>query len=239
MLQHLAVHQDFAGRVAAQLGNDLVVQLFRRQFRGMNFTGGNIRKADAGGLAFYKHATQIVVPVILQHTAFNDRTGGHYPDDVPLYQALGLGRVLHLLADGHLVTLGDQTGHIAFIAVERYPAHGGPLFLSAVPPGQGQFQFLGCQNCIVVEHLIEIPQTEKENFILVLLFDLKILCHHGRKFSHTSHPDSLQFVSSLGLKGPHAAPQKPWKAGTLQRAPGRCVAETLSAALLFFLAAVA
>ena len=239
MLQHLAVHQDFAGRIAAQLGNDLVVQLFRRQFRSVDFTGGNIRKADAGCLAFYKHAAQIIVPVIFQHTAFNDRTGGHHPDNVPLYQALGLGRVLHLFADGHLVALGDQAGHIAFVAMERHPAHGCPLFLAAVPPGQGQFQFLGRQNCIVVEHFVEIPQTEKEDLILVLLFDFKILCHHGRKFSHTPHPDSLQFVSSLGLKRPHAAPQKPWKAGTLQRAPGRCVAETLSAALLFFLAAVA
>ena len=68
-------------------------------------------------------------------------------------------------------------------------AHGDPFFLrlgvfAVVPGGQGQVQFLGGQFGIVGEHLIEVPQTEKQNGIRVVLLDFQILLHHGGQFRH-------------------------------------------------------
>ena len=68
-------------------------------------------------------------------------------------------------------------------------AHGNPFLgglgvFAVVPGGQGQVQLFGGQLGIVGEHLIEVPQTEKQNGIRVVLLDFQILLHHGGKLRH-------------------------------------------------------
>ena len=154
----------------------------------MGTAGGHVRKAQAHPLLGAVDAAQVVVAVVLEHAVLNDGAGGDHTDHVPLDQALGQGGVLHLLADGHLVPFGDQARHVAFVAVERHAAHGGALFLPAVPAGQGQFQFLGREDCVVVEHFVEVAQPEEQNLVLMLFFQFKILRHHGGKRRHAHSP---------------------------------------------------
>jgi hypothetical protein len=157
---------------------------FSAQLCGVGLAGGNVRKAQARLFALEVQAGNVVVTVVLQHAAFNDRTGGDHPDDVPLDKAFRLGGVLHLLTDSHLIALSDQARHIALVAVEGHAAHRGALRKAALLAGKGKIQLPGGRDGIVEEHLVKIADAVKKNFVLVLIFDFKILLHHGRKLCH-------------------------------------------------------
>ena len=155
----------------------------------VRFTGGQVAECYAAPLTVQINTAEVVAGLVIQTCGVNDGAGGHHPDNIPLHQPLGGGGVLHLLADGHLVALGDETGNIGLAGVIGDAAHGDPFFLrlgvfAVVPGGQGQVQFLGSQLGIVGEHLIEVPQTEKQNGIRVVLLDFQILLHHGGKLRH-------------------------------------------------------
>ena len=182
--ENALVHQHLTGMIAAQLRNDRQPQLVAGQLSDVGCAGGDIRKADARLLPFQVEAGDVVVAVILQHAALDDSARRHHADDIPLDQALGGGRVLHLFADGHLIALGNQPGHIGLIAVEGHAAHGGTLLLAALLAGKGQIQLPGSRDGVVVEHLIEIADAIKEDLILMLFFDIQILFHHGRQIRH-------------------------------------------------------
>ena len=150
----------------------------------MRRTGGNVRKTQARLFALEVQAGNVVVAVVLQHTALDDRTGGDHTDDVPLDKPFRLGGILYLLTDSHLIPLGDQTRHIALVAVEGHAAHGSALRKAALLAGKGKIQLPGGRDGIVEEHLVKIADAVKKNFVLMLVFDLKILLHHGRKLCH-------------------------------------------------------
>ena len=182
--KHAGIHQYLAGMIAAKLGDHRQADLGVGKLCDMSGTRGDIRKANTCLFPFQVETGNVVVAVILKHAALNDGTWRHHPDDIPFDQALGGGRVLHLLADGYLIALGNQPGHIGLVAVERHAAHGSPLFLAALLAGQGQIQFPGSRDGVVIEHLIEIADAIKEDLILMLLFDIQILFHHGRQIRH-------------------------------------------------------
>ena len=149
--------------------------------------GGHIAEGHAAGIPCQIHGADIVAAPLLQHRAFGDGAGGDDPDHVPLDDALGQGRVLGLLADGHLVALGDEPGDIALSAVVGDAAHGGALLRvldGPVPGGQGQVQLPGGHLGVLIEHLIEIAQAEKQQAILIVLLALVILSFHGSKLCH-------------------------------------------------------
>ena len=125
--------------------------------------GGDVAEAHAGAGGVPVDGADVVVAPLLQHGGGHHRAGGDDADDVPIHQALGGGRILHLLADSHLVPLGDQPGNIGVGGVVGHPAHGGALILrlAPVPAGQGQLQLPGRQLGVLVEHLVKITQPEK------------------------------------------------------------------------------
>ena len=125
----------------------------------MGRAGGDIRKAEACCAAFQKNTRNVVVFVILKHTALDDGAGRDHADDVAFHKTLGLGRVFHLLTDGDLVALRDEAGHIALIAVERYAAHGRALFEAALLAREGQIQLPRDCERIVKEHLVEVTDA--------------------------------------------------------------------------------
>ena len=192
-VKHRRADQNLAGHIAAQLGDDGSADFFSVQLCGVGLAGGNVRKADArtpaaaGALAV--NARQIVVFILGQHAAFNDRAGRDNTDDVALDKTLGEGRVLHLLTDGDLVALGDQARHVSLVGVERHAAHRGAFFLAAVFAGQRQLQLPRSRQRVVVEHFIEVTDAVEQNLVGMLFFDFKILLHHGRYclLGHVSH----------------------------------------------------
>ena len=203
-VQKARIHQNFAGMIAAQLRDHSRCRFIRVQLGDMRRAGGDICKAQARLLSLEEDAGNVVIAVVLQHAALNDRAGRDHTDDVPLDKALGFGRVFHLLTDGHLVALGDQPGHIAFVAVEGHTAHGRTLGLTALLAGQSQIQLFGCREGIIVEHLVKVTDAVKENFVFMLFFDLKILLHHGRQLCHvislSRSVHSLRLVTAAANK---------------------------------------
>ena len=103
---------------------------------------GDVCKAYARFFLRDIDAGDVVVFIILQHTAFDHSAGCHHTDDIPLDEAFRQSGVLHLFTDGDLITFGNEPCHIVFIGMERHTAHGRTLLLAAVPARQGELQLL-------------------------------------------------------------------------------------------------
>ena len=150
-------------------------------------TGREFAEGDAGAVPGEKDGADVVAAVLGEHGAVRNGAGGDDADDIALHQALGQGRVLQLLADGDLVALGDELGNVSFGAVIGDAAHGRALFgvLDVpVPGGEREVQLAGGGDGVVVEHLIEVAETEEEQAVAVLLLDLLILALHRGQLSH-------------------------------------------------------
>ena len=158
-VQQARIHQHLAGVVAAEFRNDRRGDLLALELCDMGRAGGNVREAEACCAAFQENTRNIVVFVILKHTALNDGSRRDHADDVALDEALGLCRVFHLLTDGDLIALRDEAGHIALVAVERYAAHGCALFKAALLACEGQIQLPRSCERIVEEHLVEVTDA--------------------------------------------------------------------------------
>ena len=158
-VQQARIHQHLAGVVAAEFRNDRRGDLLPLELCDMGRAGGNVREAEACCAAFQENTRNVVVFVILKHTALNDGAGRDHADDVALDEALGLCRVLHLLTDGDLIALRDEAGHIALVAVERHAAHGRALFKAALLAREGQIQLPRSCERIVEEHLVEVTDA--------------------------------------------------------------------------------
>ena len=170
---------------------------------GVGLAGGDVTGGKARApLAHPGGGAEVAAPGlqggIVQHGA-----GGDHPDNIPLHQALGRGRVLRLLADGHLIALGDEPGDIPVGGVVGDAAHG-HLFIEGfilvlVPGSEGEVQLPGSRPGVRPEHLIEIPQAEEQDGVLVLLLDFQVLLHHGGQFSHNrSHLSAAGRLISPG-----------------------------------------
>ena len=149
--------------------------------------GGYVAEGHSPGFSLQLYGADIVAAPLLQHGAFGDGARGDDPDHVPLDDALGQSRVLGLLADGHLVALGDKPGNIALGTVIGHAAHGRALlrvFHAPVPGGQRQLQLFRRKLRVIVEHFIEIAQPEKQQTILIARLYFVILSFHGRQFRH-------------------------------------------------------
>ena len=158
-VQQARIHQHLAGVVAAEFRNDRRGDLLPLELCDMGRAGGNVREAEACCTAFQENARNVVVFVILKHTALNDGSRRDHADDVALDEALGLCRVFHLLTDGDLIALRDEAGHIALVAVERYAAHRRTLFKAALLAREGQIQLPRSCERIVEEHLVEVTDA--------------------------------------------------------------------------------
>ena len=108
----------------------------------------------------------------------------HDPHHVPLHQPLDGGRILQLLADGHLVAGGGEAGDVAVHGVERHTAHGGLRGRSLAPGGEGDLEGLRRRQGVVVEHLVEVAHAEHQDRVLVPRLDVVVLPEHGRGAGH-------------------------------------------------------
>ena len=164
--------------------------------RHMGLPRGDIAHAEPGVVSVQIDASAEVAAPLLQTGGVDDGTRRHDADDVPLHQPLGGGRILRLLADGHLVALGNEPGDVGVGGVVRDAAHRDLLLkglvLVLIPCGKGQIQLTGRLPGVVPEHLVKIPQPKEQDRVLVLLLDFHILAHHGRHFCHTLIPLSVR-----------------------------------------------
>ena len=204
---------DFPAHALAQLhhvaDDDLhrrdAGQLVRQGIRGIRhlmheeLARGHVREGQTRPIRREAHGEQEVVRLLVQHGAFDHRAGGDDAGDAPLHQALGQRGILHLLADGDLVALGDEPLHIGIHGMMGHAAHGRALLKAAVAPGQRQLQLAGHESRVIEEHLIKVAQAEKEDAVLVLRLHLQILLHHRCQASH-GVPHFVRFSDELGIR---------------------------------------
>ena len=137
-----------------------------------------VGKADAELTVEQKDGGKIIVPALRQHIGIGDGAGRDDADDLAADDALGRGRVLHLLADGDAVALFDEAGDVAVSAVKRHAAHGRALRQTAHLAGERQIELARNGKRVVKEHLIEIAETVEQDLVLAGPFDGEILLHH-------------------------------------------------------------
>ena len=155
--------------------------------------GRHIAKGGACVLLIQKETTEKIAAPVVEAGAVDDRAGRDNADDIALDKSLGERRVLGLLADGDLVALGDQARDVGVARMVGDAAHRRLILrrLAAVAGRQRQIKLARGELGILVEHLIEVAQAEKEDRILILLLDLQILLHHRRDLGHDSSSLSL------------------------------------------------
>ena len=185
-----AVEHGLRRRKTAQLVHQMPHTLTAFKGGGVGLAGGHITGAQGGILPVQIDAGAEIGAPFVKARAVNHRAGGHHADNVALDKALGRGGILRLLADGHLVALGDQTGDIGIAGVVGHAAHGDLLLrrlvLGLVAAGQRQVQLPGRRAGIVAEHFVKITQSEKEDRAGILFFDFQILAHHGSQLCHAA-----------------------------------------------------
>ena len=175
------------------------------------FARGNVGKGQSRLAAIHADGEQIAVAAILEHGLLDHRARRHHADDVPLDQALGRRRVLHLLTDGDLVALFDQAVDIRLGAVERHAAHRRALLHAAAFPRQRQLQLPGNELGVLKEHLIEIAKPEEQDHARIPVLHVQILAHHGGHLRHVSASvredwESLQWQPEQPLQLPEQPP---------------------------------
>ena len=140
-----------------------------------------------------------IVRLRVEACAVDDRAGRDDADDIALDKALGERRVLGLLADGDLVALGDQARDVGVARMIGNAAHRRLILrrLAAVAGRQRQIELARGELSILVEHLVEVAQAEKEDRILILFLDLQILLHHRRDLGHDSSSLSFSLKSKI------------------------------------------
>ena len=168
---------------------------------GVGLSGGDVAGGKASLVLLQPHGGAEVAAPGLQRGITQHCAGGHHPDDVPLDQSLGGGGILRLLANGHLVALGDEPGDIPVGGMVGDAAHGHlfieGLVLVLVPGGKGQIQLPGGGSGVCAEHFVKVTQTEKQDGILVLFLDFQILLHHGSQLSHSLSHLSAAWAAHL------------------------------------------
>ena len=179
LIQKIRIENHFCWRELRQLIFQLSVTVFF-QFGTVDLTGGYIAKSDTVGPFFHENGTDVVIGALVQHIGFQHGARCDHTSHFPLHNAVCCGRVFHLVTDCHLIAFFDQASHVVFVAVIRNAAHRRALLLTASSAGQGQLKLLGYENRIIKKHLIKVSQSEEQNMVFMLLFDIHILLHHWR-----------------------------------------------------------
>ena len=172
------IAKDLTGLVGAKLVAQARIHIVSVKGCGVNLCRRDIGKAYAVLKFTHIQGAKIVVFLLGKKIGLDQRSGSDHAHHLTAHQALSLRRVLGLLANSDLVALLDQLSDIPLRGMEGHAAHGGALCLAAISARQSQLQHARRQNGIIKEHLVKVTETVKQEVVLVLLLDLKILLHH-------------------------------------------------------------
>ena len=114
-----------------------------------------------------------VGPGVVQEGLVHQGARGQHAGDAALHHALGLGRVLELLADRHAESAFHQPAQVALDRVERHARH--RLALGAFGEGDAERPVRGDR--VLVEELVEVAHPEEEEAARVLPLETVVLAH--------------------------------------------------------------
>ena len=142
----------------------------------MEITCGDI----AEGHRLLEEADYVVEAAVIQVILIHDGGRCHNAHHFPACKRLGVLRELHLLTDGYLLPRVKKPLDVIARSVIRDAAHGVIALVCQSQVQEGRYL-----PCIVIEHLVEVADTEKEHHVGVLLFHFAVLLHQ-RCLSHYS-----------------------------------------------------
>lgn len=185
LLFHPGIAKNLRGTYAQQqvVETEVYLCVYRRS---VEFARRNVSPANARFTVFQAEGEQIVVGIRGEHIALHHGPGSYHADDIARCETF-CGDV-RLFAYRYFMPGIDELGDIPVHRVERYPAHGGALFQSAVSSREHEVEFFACDLRILEEHLVKIPEAEHEYAVTVLFLDLEILFHHRRQCHFISPP---------------------------------------------------
>ena len=160
---------------------------------------------------------EVVVALAVQIGVIQHRGRGDHPGDGPLHKPLGLSRILHLIADGHMVALVHELGQIGLRRMPGHAAHGHGVLAVLAAAGQGDLQFARRGDGVIEEEFVKVAHAVEEQGIGMLGLDAQVLLEHGR-----------ELAAGNGGRGGGSGPvglcgrRQGWRFGGHQRqAPGR------------------
>ena len=123
------------------------------------------------------HRRQVEVGAGVELVALGHGARRHHPHDGPGDDALALARVGHLLADGHLLPLGEELRDVPRRRPVGEPRHGDGIGLVLVAARELEVQEAGGEDGVLVEHLVEVAHAEEEDGVGLDCLRLRVLPH--------------------------------------------------------------
>src|SRR6185312_404823 len=140
------------------------------------FARSDIDIGQANSITSNNDTSQEVITLSCKHSRINNSTRGNNADNFTVNKSLRKGWIARLFTNGDAVALTYEASNIAIGCMVRYASHRRFFASSKITPCECDLQFACNYFCIVVEHLIEVAHTKKEDRIRVLLLNLQILC---------------------------------------------------------------
>ncbi len=143
--------------------------------------GRDVEEGARSLLALPRDGGKQVVFAAVQQVGIGQRAGRHHPRHFAAHQPLGLGRVLHLVADRHLQARRQELHQVGVQGVVRHAAHRRLAVAAALPGGQLHLQDRRRLHRVVKEHLEKVAHAVQHDRIRVPRLDLKVLAQHRRQ----------------------------------------------------------
>ena len=172
------VADDLRGRKFIDLIKQLPVRIHfcNQKFSRTDICGGNTVAA-----VHIDNSHQVIIFRLIQSLSAGNGARRYHPDNLSLYKPFCLFWVFHLLCNGYLKTLLNQTVQIGIHCMIGNSAHGGAFLKATFLSGQRNLQCFGSCQGIIEKHFVKIAQTVKQDTVRIFFFCLHVMLHHGRQ----------------------------------------------------------
>ena len=126
--------------------------------------------------------------------------GRHDAHDLALDQPLRGRRVAHLLADRHLVALGDEAGEVGIEGVVGDAGEGHAQVLAHRLGGERYLQLAGAELGVLVERLVEVAEAEEDDGVRVASLDVEILASDRGQGRASREESGLFYTNGSGCR---------------------------------------
>ena len=182
--QQLALHHQLLGLERAQQRADVV----QGPLGHLEGARGHVQEGRTAFLSLESQPGEVVVLLLVQHPlAEGDARGEDLRDPALDELVLDEGRVLQLVADGHLVAGAHQLLQVPLDGVVREARHRSLPLVAVGAAREHEAEDLAHEHGVVGVGLIEIPDAVQEHRLGVLGLDTEILLQHRGIFAFLCH----------------------------------------------------
>ncbi len=164
------------------------------EFGGLKFSGRKIDEgeADDGCGGVLRNGGEEIVFAGVEDGDIGGRSGRNNADDFTTNEFLaGAGR-FHLIADGDLEAVTNETRDVSVGGVIGNATHGNRLTFFAIAGRERDLEFTRGKDRVFVKKFVEIAETEKQQRVRVTRFDRVVLLH--QRCSRVAHRGVRQLL---------------------------------------------